>query len=347
MLVASLALPVGLCHSPAALLPQLPVSFPRGPSRATRVTLAEQDLSGTVLALDFDGVLCDSEPELTRSAWRAARERWPELMESAASMSEQPWKAGARKAWAAGDGWEPLQGNGADGLPNWLAAKMRLLRPVLETGYESVCLMRLCVDEAVAAQRGSSGSRPLTLGEITSNWGPEMRDSLLARYGLTQQEAIELYSQTRDEWLAEDEKGWLRANTFYPGAIEAVREAADAGATIYIVTTKSARYTQTLLRDAGLELEADAIFGLGSGPKVDTLSTLQQKHPEAQLAFVEDRLETLRTAANDPRLFGCRLFFAEWGYSTAEQQALVGSMPRVRALSQSSELPKALCNAVL
>ena len=42
---------------------------------------------------------------------------------------------------------------GEDGLPNWLAAKMKLLRPVLETGYESVLMMRLCAEEAVAAQR--------------------------------------------------------------------------------------------------------------------------------------------------------------------------------------------------
>ena len=133
------------------------------------MTLAEQDLSGTVLALDFDGVLCDSEPELTRSAWRAARERWPELMESAASMSEQPWKAGARKAWAAGDGWEPLQGNGADGLPNWLAAKMRLLRPVLETGFESVLMMRLCADEALMA----ASSARITVGAATPRPAPQ------------------------------------------------------------------------------------------------------------------------------------------------------------------------------
>ena len=30
-------------------------------------------------ALDFDGVLCNSEPESSASAWRAGLERWPEV----------------------------------------------------------------------------------------------------------------------------------------------------------------------------------------------------------------------------------------------------------------------------
>lgn len=50
------------------------------------------------------------------------------------------------------------------------------------------------------------------------------------------------------------------------------------------------------------------------------------------------RVPTLRLVANDPRLFGCRLFFAQWGHSDAEQQALAASMPRVRTLVEAQEL---------
>ena len=96
-----------------------------------------------VFVLDTS-VICDSETELTRSAWRAACDLWPEEMSAASEMSESPWRAGARKAWAEGT-WEPLRGDGEDGLPNWLAFKMRVLRPQIETGYESLLLMRLCV----------------------------------------------------------------------------------------------------------------------------------------------------------------------------------------------------------
>jgi len=292
--------------------------------------------SAIVTALDFDGVLCDSEPELTRSAWRAAKELWPDMMESVGEYASEPWQAGARRAWAGGE-WDQLTGLGEDGLPNWLAAKMRLLRPVLETGYESLLMMRLCADEALVAQRTSSGQRPLTTGEITANWN-DLRDMLLARYGLKREEAIEAYSAVRDSWLTEDLDSWLQANKFYPGTVAAVSEAMAGGAQIYIVTTKQRRFAQALLHDAGIILDDAAIYGLGSGPKADTLCELQAKHEGARLSFVEDRVETLRLVANDPRLFGCELYFAEWGYSNAEQQAKIAAMPRVRSLATGSDL---------
>lgn len=34
-----------------------------------------------VIVLDFDGVLLDSEGEITKSAFNAARHRWPKLFE--------------------------------------------------------------------------------------------------------------------------------------------------------------------------------------------------------------------------------------------------------------------------
>mgnify|MGYP001200399285 CR=1 FL=1 len=51
--------------------------------------------------------------------------------------------------------------------------------------------MRLCADEAINSARPSNrGERPLSVGEITSNWGPELRDVLFARYGLRPEEAV-------------------------------------------------------------------------------------------------------------------------------------------------------------
>ena len=222
-----------------------------------------------VVALDFDGVLCDSEPELTRTAWRTCVALWPEVMERAAdTATETPWKAGARRAWTGGQGWEPLAGNGADNMPNWLAAKMRLLRPALETGFESALMMRLCVDEALMSADSQRAQRPLTPGEITANWGPELLDTLLVRYGVRRDECIEAYARTRDAWLEEDLESWLEANAFYEGAIEALRAVVEAESTeVYIVTTKQRRFAQALLSDAGIELDDDRIFGLGSGPK--------------------------------------------------------------------------------
>jgi hypothetical protein len=89
-------------------------------------------------------------------------------------------------------------------------------------------------------------------------------------------------------------------------------------------------------------LPEGTIFGLGSGPKPDTLALLRQKYPEATLRFVEDKAETVRAAADDLRLFSVGLYFAEWGYSTPEQAALAASMPRVQSLAQARDLASVL-----
>jgi len=94
-------------------------SWPRTIQSAARQRTSTLIMSSLVVALDFDGVICDSEPELTRTAWRTARELWPSLMEETAALEETratPGQLGARKAWAKGS-WDELRGNGEDGLP--------------------------------------------------------------------------------------------------------------------------------------------------------------------------------------------------------------------------------------
>ena len=309
------------------------------PSRCSIPIMSGSSSPQRVVALDLDGVICDSEPELTTRAWRATCELWPDVMGATAELG--PKTAGARRAWAKGN-WSPLEGVSAEGLPNWLAAKMRILRPVLETGYDSMLMMRLCADEALAA---GPGKRPLTPGEIQANWGPELRDTLSVRYGLQAEEAIERYSTALDTWRADDPNGWLSANRFYEGAVDALRAAvADNSAAVHVLTAQETHVAQGLLRIAELPIEEDRVISLhGGGEKALVLAELRQRHPDAQLAYVEDRVPVLRTMANEVSLFACELYFAQWGHSTPEQQAAAASMPRVRALGpDSSELARAL-----
>jgi hypothetical protein len=212
---------------------------------------------------------------------------------------------------------------------------------VVETGFESLLLLRLCAEEALAS---GPAKRPLTIGEISANWGPELRESLLVRYRIRQEEAVAAFGATRDAWIAEDEAGWLGANGFYDGAIEALQGAmgSDSGTSVYVVTTKQARFADQLLRSQNVYLPEGALFGLGSGPKTNTLASLRQRHPEATLRFVEDKAETIRAAASDPRLFSVKLYFAGWGYSTPEQAALAASMPRVQTLNRARDLASVL-----
>jgi len=182
-----------------------------------------------IALLDFDGTICDSEPELTRTAWRTARELWPREMSAAAVLD--PMDAGVRRAWVGGE-WSELEGAGPDGLPHWLRQKVRMLRPAVQSSFESVLLMRLCADEAVQSAGRATGERPLAVGEITSNWGPELRDVLLARYGLRREDAVAALARERAAWLDSDPESWLAANSFYDGALTALRDAVADGSEV-------------------------------------------------------------------------------------------------------------------
>ena len=315
--------------------------------------------SGTVLC-DFDGVICDSEPELVRSAWRTACALWPKEMALADDFADEPWTAGARRAWAGGD-WTALQGSTADGMPNWLAAKMRLLRPIHNSGHESLLLLRLCAEEAIASSRSSE--RPLTPGEIMTNWSEEMVELLEARYGLRREKALEAHAETRAAWLSEDPADFYAASKCYPGAVAALREALEADDTtsVHVVTCKQAGEVQALLCGEGLSLAGDRIISLSSDGDIDGTAgtrtaairrSYAQRKADALFAltqqavgcvsYVDDSIDCLRSVANDPRLFPCRLYYATWGYSNPEQQALAASIPRVRSLGESAELQRVL-----
>ena len=76
-----------------------------------------------------------------------------------------------------------------------------------------------------------------------------------------------------------------------------------------------------------------------SGATLETfLAELQARHAGAELAFLEDKVETLVKVARDMRLLPVSLHFAEWGYSTPQQQAIAASLPRVRSHAYSDAL---------
>ena len=58
----------------------------------------------------------------------------------------------------------------------------------------------------------------------------------------------------------------------------------------------------------------------------------------AQLTVVDDNAVVLRSLAADRRFFSAQLWFAAWGYSTPQQQALIATMPRVKTLESGAEL---------
>ena len=108
-----------------------------------------------IVALDFDGVICDSARETAMSAWRAGGELWPE--------------------WA------------GEAPPPAYVARFLRLRPWLETGYQAVVMMRMIADglaEVEFAERLDEHCRSCLAGLGCS------RDELVKCFGRARDEWI-------------------------------------------------------------------------------------------------------------------------------------------------------------
>ncbi len=238
-----------------------------------------------VLALDFDGVLCDGMREYLESAWRAYRRLRP------GAPAQEP--AGLFDGFAR-------------------------LRPLVETGWEMPVLVHALV----------AGAAPAALEK---DWRPE---AWLADLGVARGAAATALDRVRDEWIAEDERGWLDSHRFYPGVVERLRSLAGGAVAVSVVTTKEARFARRLLARQGIELPEGRVYGKDARrPKRAILLELAAGGDAARLWFVEDRLRTLADAETEPRLTGAGLFLAAWGYNTVDDREAARRDDRIVLLS--------------
>ncbi|KAF9668974.1 hypothetical protein SADUNF_Sadunf14G0059300 [Salix dunnii] len=257
---------------------------------------------GDLYALDFDGVLCDSCGESSLSAIKAAKVRWPVLFDTVDST-----------------------------LEDWIADQMHSVRPVVETGYENLLLVRLLLEMRIPSIRKSSVAEGLTVDGILENWS-KLKPVIMEEWAENRDALIELFGKVRDEWMDNDMATWIGANRFYPGVPDALKFASSS---IYIVTTKQSRFAAALLQElAGLKIPPERIYGLGTGPKVEVLKQLQRKpeHQGLKLHFVEDRLATLKNVIKDPELDGWNLYLGDWGYNTHKEREEAAGIPRITLL---------------
>ncbi len=81
----------------------------------------------TIYALDFDGVICDSAVETAITGWKAAGTLWADMPTA---------------------------------VPQEKIEQFRLIRPMIETGYEAILAMRLLyLEEAIEAIGNNYGDK--------------------------------------------------------------------------------------------------------------------------------------------------------------------------------------------
>ncbi|XP_078175357.1 ribosomal RNA small subunit methyltransferase G isoform X2 [Carex rostrata] len=267
--------------------------------------------SGDLYALDFDGVLCDSCGESSLSALKAAKIRWPFIFGEVDTATEK-----------------------------WIIDQMHILRPVVETGYENLLLVRLLVELKIPSVRKSSVAEGITVETILESW-LKLKPTIMSEWNEDKDSLVDLFGRVRDEWMDNDLPSWIEANRFYPGVADALRFSSSE---VYIVTTKQSRFAEALLRElAGINIPSEKIYGLGTGPKVEVLKKLQAmpQHIGMTLHFVEDRLATLNNVIKEPALNQWNLYLGTWGYNTENERKEAREISRIK-LVDISEFSKNL-----
>jgi phosphoglycolate phosphatase-like HAD superfamily hydrolase len=233
-----------------------------------------------IYALDFDGVICDSAVETAITGWKAAGTLWKDMPKA---------------------------------VPPAKVDQFRLIRPMIETGYEAILAMRLLyLEESIEAIIGGYG------GKI---------QALLNEAQVTVDDLKKLFGETRDVWIANDLNDWVMMNPLFEGVASKLQKLGKQ-CPWYVVTTKQERFVKQILKAHAIELTDERIFGLDRNmSKVDVLKRLSKVYPNATLYFVEDRLPTLLNVLKVDKLANVSLIFALWGYNTAEDKVLAAQQP--------------------
>lgn len=226
-------------------------------------------------ALDFDGVICDSAVETAITGWKAANQIWGDMSEAA---------------------------------PPAMVDQFRLVRPIIETGYEAILAMRLL----------HLGESPET---IISSYASKI-DRLLQQAQVTPDDLKKLFGATRDAWIANDLADWINMNPLFSGVAEKLQQLGQQASWL-IITTKQERFVKQILQANDIDLSDDKIFGLDRNmSKPEVLTQLLKNHPDNTIYFVEDRLPTLLNVKKIEALTNVNLIFALWGYNTDEDKAV-------------------------
>ena len=260
--------------------------------------------SDLIYAVDFDGVLCDSVEETSTSGVRAAATLWPSV--GLGEPSQSP--------------------------PSWLLNSMRVVRSVVETGFENVLLARFLFESGQASSTSAEE-------QVLTSWR-QMRDELPAKYGTDKEMLISIFDKTRDDWIAQDTNEWVAANRLFPGVSDALNFSEKD---VYVVTTKQKRFCRLLLESNGINsVPEDRIYGLGSGSKISVLKKII-KFPESKgktVIFVEDRYETLEEVSLSMLGQPLQLFLATWGYNTEKSRKKAASHPFITPIDLDTFVTK-------
>jgi phosphoglycolate phosphatase-like HAD superfamily hydrolase len=182
-----------------------------------------------ILFFDFDGVLCDSANETGRCAWLAGSVVW------------EKWR-------------------GID-IPRTYLEKFKKLRPLIETGYQSIALMKLISENYTET--------------FIKNEFRFMIEQVFTSISLNKKALINLFDKIRNDWIKVNPENWLLWHKLYPCSKDIIRIGKSSYKEVYIVSTKQKIFIEKLLDFFGIDFNPDNIYGLESGEnKIETVDSL-------------------------------------------------------------------------
>ena len=205
-----------------------------------------------------------------------------------------------------------------DHIPAEILERFRQVRPVMETGYESILIVRMLFEG-------------LDTESLMSAFHHQI-EALMIRDALEVDELKQTFGATRDQWIEDDFDNWIKMNPLFDGVAEKLHQLETEQSVI--ITTKQERFVDHILSANQIHFPIEQIYGLDRNlSKQQILTDLSAAQPNTDILFVEDRLPTLINVITDDRLDNVQLLLANWGYNTKQDRDSATEIKRIKTIN--------------
>ena len=239
-------------------------------------------MAQNILALDFDGVICDSARECLYTAYAC---------------------------YGPVAGFQPA--SNLREISQSVRGPFFRMRPFVRDGKDYIVILNLILgQEAVSRQRDFDRR------------SQELLPDLCASMGVSDPRALEeVFQEHRRTMRQRDEASWMEMNPLYAGVEAGLRSCRSHFDRIYVTTSKPSDAAVKILHYQKIDLATDHVYGYdrvrrarGKNGHLAHLHDLTGT-PYSHIHFVDDQVSHLQSASE----LGVGCYHATWGYTTPEQ----------------------------
>ncbi len=239
-------------------------------------------MNSNVIALDFDGVICDSAAECVVSAYGAFCQ-------------------------AKGEDFDPF----VSPVPDYFRDGFYRMRPLIRDGRDYLMILHLLdLRVPIADQHGFDEALEARL--------PDLLDLFKVEDGPGLEGAFQRY---RAGFRGRDEAGWMDRNPLYTGMVQALSQRRGDFGRVFVTTSKPSAVSRGILQHNGFVLPEGHVLGkdmVGSSPDKNVHMRLVTEAVDGSyldIHFIDDQVAHLESAGG----LGVNCYLAAYGYTTEKQ----------------------------